>query len=506
MFFRTLQFTVSIFAPFSALSLSLSRLLARSLSIEVVLHNSSSESGKMENSAADHLPEAHSLPDGFVESSGEPLPPSTPIPSQEKSSTDYKEEKLVAPNPGTDLVVGEPQSIGGELEKNENSGSFPAVLSGNDGFTAAGEPAKVAGCSVVGECTSVMNQSLHSDSVDVVRKSGELVTGSSCGKPQDQEKPPTSGNAITRGLEMQEDNVKEITSTESAGNNRKENSEAKRKNTKRMLKSEKEFLEFTLKYQQVIAERDAAITVRDKLESLCRELQRQNKMLMDECKRVSTEGQNLRLDLSNKFQDAIKEVSYKLEEQKDECMSQLKENEMLRNQLKEVLEKYADSEEQNAKKLAQKSEQLHIAEFKIRQYEETLRQEQSVMMQHEQQVSRLQETEKNLRLQLAADAEKFQHFQDALVKSNEVFQTFRQEIDKMGKSMKELKKENSFLKSKCEKSDVTLIELVEERERLKKQLEKSKNQKERLESLCRSLQAERKQNLSGGSNSSSAAA
>lgn len=32
----------------------------------------------------------------------------------------------------------------------------------------------------------------------------------------------------------------------------------------------------------------------------------------------------------------------------------------------------------------------------------------------------------------------------------------------MAKSIKELKKENIFLKSKSEKSDVTLIELVEE--------------------------------------------
>lgn len=32
----------------------------------------------------------------------------------------------------------------------------------------------------------------------------------------------------------------------------------------------------------------------------------------------------------------------------------------------------------------------------------------------------------------------------------------------MTKSIKELKKENAFLKSKCDKSDVTLIELVEE--------------------------------------------
>lgn len=36
-----------------------------------------------------------------------------------------------------------------------------------------------------------------------------------------------------------------------------ETTETKRKNAKRIFKSEKEFLEFTLKYQQVIAERDA---------------------------------------------------------------------------------------------------------------------------------------------------------------------------------------------------------------------------------------------------------
>lgn len=93
-------------------------------------------------------------------------------------------------------------------------------------------------------------------------------------------------------------------------------------------------------------------------------------------------------------------------------------------------------------------------------------------------------------------------FQEALLKSNEVFETFKQEIEKvhdiglfkncmcsqamftdvyavcmnfilklsaffsgniqMTKSIKELKKENQFLKSKTEKSDITLIELVDE--------------------------------------------
>ncbi|GFQ03436.1 alpha-taxilin, partial [Phtheirospermum japonicum] len=275
--------------------------------------------------------------------------------------------------------------------------------------------------------------------------------------------------------------------------------EVKRKNVKRSSKSEKkELLDLTLKIQQLIVERDSVVSVKDKLESLCRELQRQNKLLMDECKRVSTEGQNLRLDLSDKFQDAIKEVSKKLEEQKQECILQLNENEMLKTKLKQLVDQYSLSEQQHAQQLKQKKLELQLAELKLQQHEERLKQEQSQMKLYSEQVAHLLTTEKNLRLQLTSDGEKFQQFQEALVKSNEVFETFKQEIEKMAKSIKEYKKENTFLKSKCDKSDVALIELAEERELLRKQLEKTRNQNQKLESLCRSLQAERKANPVGG--------
>ncbi|KAI8031166.1 Alpha-taxilin [Camellia lanceoleosa] len=417
----------------------------------------------MENPVADQLPDAHSLPDGFVDSSAEPL-------AQEKPLIDYKEEKLVELDSRPELVVVVNE---GKTEKSEKSRRFPVPLSENDGSDASKElELPIEGWSEQSGCTSAMPES---------RESGE--------KCQSSEK------AIEGTLETQAAHMKETSSTENAENNVKiETSKVKRKNTKRTFKSEEEFLEFTLKYQQVLAERDTAITVRDKLESLCRELQRQNKMLMDECKRVSMEGQNLRLDLSSKFRDAIKEVSNKLEEQKGDSMSQLKENEMLRSNLKQLADQYALSEQQYEQKLKQKTLELQLADLKIQQQGEKLLQEQSQMMLYAEQVSQLLATEKNLRLQLTADGEKFQQFQDALVKSNEVFETFKQEIDKMAKSIKELEKENTFLKSKCEKSDITPVELVKECEHLKKQLEKTRNQKEKLESLCRSLQAERKQN------------
>lgn len=46
--------------------------------------------------------------------------------------------------------------------------------------------------------------------------------------------------------------------------------------------------------------------------------------------------------------------------------------------------------------------------------------------------------------------------------------------------------------------------MLEQRSSLKKQLEKTRNQKEKLESLCRSLQAERKTNTVAVSNTSDA--
>ncbi|KAJ8760261.1 hypothetical protein K2173_011673 [Erythroxylum novogranatense] len=400
----------------------------------------------MENLDADQLPEVDSLPDGFVDSSTDPLAPQTPDLGQEKMHNDCKEDKIKA-----ELTNNEAQPV-----QNGNEVECPDAMPGS--------------ATLVSESPIAISE--HTNEQEHVQGNCQ-----------------STGRSIQGDMDTQTRDAKVLPSSatsELQKSSKVESCDAKRKNMKKALKSEKELLEFMFKYQQVLSERDAAIGVRDKLESLCRELQRQNKLLMDECKRMSTEGQNLRLDLSTKCQDALKDVSIKLEEQKEESLSQLKENEMLRSKLKQFADQYTLLEQQHAQKLKQKTLELQLAELKIKQHEEKLAQGQSQMKIYAEQVPQLLATEKNLRLQLTADGEKFQQFQDVL-------STFKQEIEKMAKSIMELKKENMFLKSKCEKSDVTLIELVEEREKLKKQLEKTKNQKEKLESLCRSLQAERKQ-------------
>ncbi|XP_022964796.1 beta-taxilin [Cucurbita moschata] len=453
----------------------------------------------MENPGLNHPPEVNSSLDDFVESSAETQSPSAQISEQAKPlDCIYKtQSESDCSNRQRHEIVETSETEPYKTEKTQKLESFPVALSETVKFNNSEGLEKVADKS----CTEQAETAI----LNVKEASNETsIDESACSKIKGQAQEEAQSSEKGGDLDASATHEKEILSTkvvEGAKTIKPESAEVKRKNPKRTFKTEKEFLEFTLKYHQVLTERDAAIVVRDRLESLCRELQRQNKMLMDECKRVSTEGQSLRTELSVKFQDAIKDVSIKLEEQKDECLAQLKENETLRNKLKQLIDQFAFSEQQFAQKLKQKTLELQIADLKTKQCEEKLIQEQSQMKSYAEQISQLLATEKNLRLQLTADGEKFQQFQDALLKSNEVFETFKQEIEKMTKSIKELKKENSFLKSKCEKSDVTLIELLDEREGLKKQLEKTKNQKEKLESLCRSLQAERKQS-SMGSNSS----
>lgn len=66
------------------------------------------------------------------------------------------------------------------------------------------------------------------------------------------------------------------------------------------------------------------------------------------------------------------------------------------------------------KQLKQKTLELQIADLKTKQCEEKLIQEQSQMKSYAEQISQLLATEKNLRLQLTADGEKFQQFQVGL--------------------------------------------------------------------------------------------
>lgn len=95
--------------------------------------------GVMENTPTNQLPEVDALPDGFVESSAEPL--ALPTPSSDKES-DYKDNKFSRIEPSDDqenesLELLDSGVAG--IEKTQEPGTFPVPLSEKDGFDSSAE-------------------------------------------------------------------------------------------------------------------------------------------------------------------------------------------------------------------------------------------------------------------------------------------------------------------------------------------------------------------------------
>ncbi|CAH8334381.1 unnamed protein product [Eruca vesicaria subsp. sativa] len=171
----------------------------------------------MESPHSNLLPEVDSLPDGFVDGAAD---------EQNRDDVDVP------------------------IEKAEKPRTFPVPLS---------------------EETDCKDEEVVDD---VIKASSKL----SLEQKESSPPPPTLSEGSTQNPNLCKDSTQSVDSVKPRKQEAVESS--KLKSSKNVFKSEKEFLEFMLKYQQVLSERDSAVTVRDKLESLCRELQRQNKLLM----------------------------------------------------------------------------------------------------------------------------------------------------------------------------------------------------------------------------------
>ncbi|GLE06308.1 hypothetical protein PINS_up015555 [Pythium insidiosum] len=229
-----------------------------------------------------------------------------------------------------------------------------------------------------------------------------------------------------------------------------------------------------------------------KLEQLCRELQKQNKLIVSESRRIADEEDAKRRELSAQFQKTIEEVSAKMDQQAKDYVASLKENESLQLKLKTFLEQYAAREEHFSKQLEAKDLTVQLAEAKLqRQVELTNRESDKVKLTMEK-AKEFAEREIQLQTQLNAYSEKFDVVQETLAKSNEMFSTFRAEMDKMAKHTKKLEKENASLKKKCDEYDRGAIAALQEKVKGAEETIKLQEKIKKLESLCRQLQAERK--------------
>ena len=80
--------------------------------------------------------------------------------------------------------------------------------------------------------------------------------------------------------------------------------------------------------------------------------------------------------------------------------------------------------------------------------------------------------------------------EDTLNNSNELFLTFRKEMEEMSKKTKRLEKENHTLNRKHEQTNRNILEMAEERTRNQEDLERWRRKCQHLEALCRRMQAQ----------------
>lgn len=275
------------------------------------------------------------------------------------------------------------------------------------------------------------------------------------------------------------------------------------------------------KQSQLVQEKDnlrnehsKAILARSKLESLCRELQRHNRTLKEEgIKRTRLEEEK-RKEVTSHFQVTLFDIQTQMEQHDERNASLRQENSELADKLKKLYEQYKLREEHIDKVVKHKDLQQQLVDAKLHQAQQLLKdceerheREKDFLLKEAMESQRMcelmKQQEVHLKQQLSLYTEKFEEFQTTLSKSNEVFTTFKQEMEKMTKKIKKLEKETAMYRSRWESSNKALLEMAEEKSVQDRDFEALQGKVQRLDKLRRALKVERNelnkkvQNLSG---------
>ncbi|KAM3595725.1 uncharacterized protein V6R79_001731 [Siganus canaliculatus] len=263
------------------------------------------------------------------------------------------------------------------------------------------------------------------------------------------------------------------------------------------------------KQNQLVQEKDnlrnehsKAILARSKLESLCRELQRHNRTLKEEGMQRTRLEEEKRKEVTSHFQVTLNDIQTQMEQHNERNASLRQENTELAEKLKKLYEQYKLREEHIDKVVKHKDLQQQLVDAKLHQAQELLKEsedrhdrEKEFLLKEAVESQRMcelmKQQEVHLKQQLSLYTEKFEEFQTTLSKSNEVFTTFKQEMEKMTKKIKKLEKETAMYRSRWESSNKALLEMAEEKSVRDRDFEALQGKVQRLEKLRRALKVER---------------
>ncbi|XP_048106642.1 beta-taxilin isoform X2 [Alosa alosa] len=246
-----------------------------------------------------------------------------------------------------------------------------------------------------------------------------------------------------------------------------------------------------------------AILARTKLEGLCRDLQDYNKTLKVENLQRCQEDEKKRKEITTHFQSTLTDIQAQIEVHSNRNNKLCQENSDLAEKLNNIIHQYEKREESLEKIFKHHDMQQKLADAKIEQANMLLREAEAKHKREKEylltqaaewklQAKELKEQQTVMQAQLVLYSQKFDEFQATLGKSNDVYVSFKQEMDKMTKKMKKLEKESGFWKTRFESCNKALMEMIEQRSEKAKEFELFTIKVDKLETLCRALQEERK--------------
>jgi len=232
-------------------------------------------------------------------------------------------------------------------------------------------------------------------------------------------------------------------------------------------------------------ELNRTLAVKGKLESLCRQLQQQTKGLVEERRQLTETERIRRQELADEFQNTIGDVKKTMDQQAQERTRLARENEELRNRFKQFFEQYDKREKELVEQ--QKTREVEVQKFEVKLAEQArlYRQEATREQAAQQENDELVNTEQVLRGQLQTYSNKFNHFQDALSKSDKVLGQYKRQRNKMQRRLEVLEKENTELRSKNERRI----------NQVSKDCRTALKEKESMQERCKELQSERQRLL-----------
>ncbi|KAL1840364.1 hypothetical protein VTJ49DRAFT_537 [Mycothermus thermophilus] len=237
-------------------------------------------------------------------------------------------------------------------------------------------------------------------------------------------------------------------------------------------------------------ELNKTVSLKEKLEKLCRELQKENNKLKNENKTLSDTQIRSQNTWDERYSGLLRRLD-EYQEEKDNPRKQVVDMEvedLFRQRFKSFIDQYELRELHFHSQM--RTKELEV-QYNLARYEREKKNYEAELARSRQlnaQVQTFSKTEAELRQQLNVYVDKFKQVEDTLNNSNDLFMTFRKEMEDMSKKTKRLERENENLKRKHDQVNGNILKMAEERNKNLSEIEELKKKCEKLNGIIKQMQ------------------